>query len=93
MSFLHYLMLGISAYACGFVIRYYIYKNKLPNQQRIYQFTAGFFIIMLLFSYLLNLWVLGNSTPDFAFIGVSSTVATFIFYQGLNPDQNTPMPH
>lgn len=93
MNFLHYLMLGVVAYGCGFGLRYYVFHDNIDDKTKVYQFTAGFFIIMLGVAWGLNNWILGNSSPDFAFISVSSAVATFIFYQGLSPDDNMPAPH
>lgn len=97
MNFLHYLMLGALAYGAGVGIRQYflkkqVFADKLKDKAKIYQFTGGFFIVMLGVAWLLNTFVLQKSTPDFAFIIVTALVASFIFYQGINPDDNQQVP-
>lgn len=92
MNFLQYLMLGALAYGAGVGIRHYLFQDKLKDQAKIYQFTGGFFIVMLGVAWLLNTFILQKTTPDFAFIIVTALVASFIFYQGINPDDNQQVP-
>lgn len=95
MGFISYLLLGGAAYGLGWGIRTNILENK-PGPKEEYSFThptilryiAGYFVIMLLVSFLLGQFVLGHVTPDFAYILVNSLVATFVFSFGINPDKS-----
>lgn len=91
MSFIHYLMLGAFAYGSGFALRHYVFGNQ-QNRSKAYQATFAFFMIMLPIAWAINNWILQKNPPDFAFIIVSSLVATFIFYQGIAVDKNHQVP-
>lgn len=90
MSFIQWLMLGLVAYASGFGLRLYHYKDKLPNKNSIIMLTLLCFAISCGVFLILNFWVL-KKPFDMAFVGVSSLVATFIFYYGLTADNHNNM--
>lgn len=92
MGFLQYLMLGGVAYGAGVGIRHYVFADKIKDKGKIYQFTGAFFVVMLGIAWFINSLILQKSTPDIAFIIVTALVASFIFYQGLNPDDNQQVP-
>lgn len=103
MGFLGYLLLGVIAYATGWALRIYVLEKQPTAKamsstsptNRAYSLThptilgylAGFFVVMLLVSWLLGRLVLGHEGIDVAFILVNSVVATFVFSFGLSPDQ------
>lgn len=94
MGFFSYLLLGGIAYGLGWGIRTNILE-KQPTPSDAYSFThptiikymAGFFVIMLLVSFLIGRFVIGHVHADIAFIVVNSLVATFVFSFGINPDK------
>lgn len=90
MSFIEWLILGLVAYAGGFGVRYYRFKDKSPAKQTIIVLTAGVFGLSVLVFIALNFWAL-KKPLDLAFVGVSSLVATFIFYYGLTTDNHNNM--
>lgn len=90
MSFIHWLVLGVVAYASGFCLRYYHFKDKLPNKNTVLILTASCFAIACCVFLALNFWVLKKAL-DIVFVGVSSAVATFIFYYGLTTDNSNNM--
>ena len=92
MGFLQYLILGSLAYGAGVAVRHKLLAKNWHNRAKIYQFTGGFFILMLGVSWAINAFVLQKSTPDIAFIVVTALVASFIFYQGISPDENQQVP-
>lgn len=93
MSFLNYLLLGTLAFASGWAIRVYVLAKKPAPQQPyglrhpvILRYLAIFFVIMLIVSWLIGKFLLGQDHLDVAFILVNSAVATFVFSFGLSPD-------
>lgn len=90
MSFIEWLILGLVAYAGGFGVRYYRFKDKSPAKQTIIALTTGVFGLSVLVFIALNFWAL-KKPLDLAFVGVSSLVATFIFYYGLSTDNHNNM--
>lgn len=90
MSFIYWLMLGLVAYASGFGLRHYHFKDKLPENNIVFSLTAVCFAISCGVFVVLNFVVL-KKPFDVAFVGVSSLVSTFIFYYGLTTDNNNNM--
>lgn len=90
MSFIQWLMLGLVAYAGGFGLRHYHYKDKLPDKNVVLSLTAVCFAISCAIFVAVNFWVL-KKPFDIAFVGVSSLVSTFIFYYGLTTDNQNNM--
>lgn len=90
MSFFQWLILGLVAYASGFSIRHFQYKNTTPNRDKLILFTGISAVIWLVVFTCINLW--GMKKPfDIAFVLVSSLVATGIFYYGLATDNSSNM--
>lgn len=94
MNFFSYVVLGGFSYAAGWAVRTYILaKQPAPEQPYnlkhpvILGYMGGFFIIMLVVSWLLGRYALGHTTIDFPFIIVNSLVATFVYSFGLNPEK------
>lgn len=93
MNFLGYVVLGGLAYVAGWLARTKILDNK-PAPKMPYRLThpvilsylGGFFVIMLVVSFLIGRFILGHSTPDFMFIIINSLAATFVFSFGINPE-------
>ena len=94
MNFLSYVVLGGLSFAAGWAIRFYILgKQPAPEQPynlkhpAILGYLGGFFIIMLIISWLIGRYLLGHVSIDLAFIIINSIVATFVFSFGLNPEK------
>lgn len=100
MNFLMYLLLGSLVYTAGFVINLKILRPKRPKNVQyswkepiVLKFVMACFIVMLVVSMLLSLYVLKHQTLDMAYVAINSLVATVVFYFGLNPDeQNLKLP-
>ncbi|MFW2176811.1 MULTISPECIES: hypothetical protein [unclassified Moraxella] len=90
MSFIQWLILGLVAYASGFGVRHYRYDGKTPSRERVIQFSLACFAVAVVVFTAINLLGLKKAL-DLAFIGVSSLVATGIFYYGLTTDTNNTM--
>lgn len=95
MNFLGYVVLGGFSYAAGWAIRTKVLdKEAAPEQPyslkhpAILGYMGGFFIIMLIVSWLIGRYALGHIHIDLAFIIVNSLVATFVFSFGLNPEKS-----
>lgn len=96
MNFLGYLVLGGLAYAAGWLARTKILDKK-PAPKMPYRLThpvilsylGGFFVIMLVVSFLIGRFILGHLAPDFMFIIINSLAATFVFSFGINPEKPT----
>lgn len=91
MNMFAWLGLGFLAYVSGFSIRHFWYnKQDVPKDKR-WQFTAMFFVAAAVVFCYLNFWVLKKPSLDLAFVGVSSLVATGIFYYGISTDTRNNM--
>ena len=96
MNFFSYVVLGGFSYAAGWAIRTYVLE-KNPKQQQPYNlkhptilaYLGGFFIIMLIVSWLIGRYALGHGSIDLPFIIVNSLVATFVYSFGLNPEKSS----
>lgn len=94
MNFLSYVVLGGCSYAVGWIIRTKVLDKDTPEQPyslkhpAILGYMGGFFIIMLIVSWLIGRYALGHMSIDLAFIIVNSLVATFVFSFGLNPEKS-----
>lgn len=93
MNFLSYVVLGGLSYAAGWAIRTHV-LDKQPQEQpynlkhpTILGYMGGFFIIMLVVSWLIGRYILGHITIDLPFIIINSVVATFVYSFGLNPEK------
>lgn len=94
MNFLSYVVLGGFAYAAGWAIQTHVLE-KNPDAKQAYNlkhptilaYLGGFFIIMLIVSWLIGRYALGHATIDLPFIIVNSLVATFVYSFGLNPEK------
>ena len=94
MNFFSYVVLGGFSYAAGWAIRTYV-LNKKPEPEQPYNlkhpvilaYLGGFFIVMLIVSWLIGRYVLGHTAIDFPFIIINSLVATFVYSFGLNPEK------
>lgn len=94
MNFLSYVVLGGLSYAAGWAIRVHV-LGKQPEPEQPYNlkhpailgYLGGFFIIMLVVSFMLGRYLLGHVALDLPFIIVNSLVATFVFSFGLNPEK------
>ena len=94
MNFFSYVVLGGFSYAAGWAVRTYI-LNKQPKPEQPYNlkhptilaYLGGFFIIMLIVSWLIGRYLLGHVAVDLPFIIVNSLVATFVYSFGLNPEK------
>ncbi|WP_250162715.1 hypothetical protein [Psychrobacter sp. WY6] len=60
------------------------YNLKHPA---ILAYLGGFFIIMLIVSWLIGRYALGHAAIDLPFIIINSLVATFVYSFGLNPEK------
>lgn len=90
MNFFEWLILGMVAYVSGFSIRHFQYKKQTPPKDKLIMFTAICLTVSLVGFTLINLF--GLKKPlDVMFIGVSSLVATGIFYYGLATDNSNNM--
>lgn len=94
MNFLSYVILGGLCYAAGWAIREHVLgKQPAPDQPyslkhpAILGYLGGFFIIMLIISWMIGRYILGHVQIDLAFIIVNSLVSTFVFSFGLNPEK------
>ena len=94
MNFLSYVVLGGLSYAAGWAVRTYILdKQPAPEQPyhlkhpAILGYLGGFFIIMLMISWIIGRYILGHVTIDLPFIIMNSLVATFVYSFGLNPEK------
>ena len=95
MNFLGYVVLGGFSYAAGFIVRTQVLdKQPTPSQPyslkhpAVLGYMGGFFIIMLIISWMIGRYVLGHIQPDVLFIIINSAVATFVFSFGLNPEKS-----
>lgn len=78
----------------GWAIRSQILDKK-PTAGAPYRLThpvilgylAGFFVVMLLVSFLIGRFILGHTSLDLMFIITNSLVATFVFSFGINPEK------
>lgn len=94
MNFFSYVVLGGFCYAAGWAVRTHI-LDKQPKLEQPYNlkhpailgYLGGFFIIMLIVSWLIGRYLLGHSTIDLPFIVVNSLVGTFVYSFGLNPEK------
>ena len=94
MNFFSYVVLGGFSYAAGWAIRTYVLSKKPEREQpynlkhpAILAYLGGFFIVMLIVSWLIGRYVLGHNAIDFPFIIINSLVATFVYSFGLNPEK------
>lgn len=94
MGFLNYLLLGTIAYGLGWGIRIYVLEKQKPAEPyhlthpTIIKYLLAFFCVMLVVSWAIGRFILGQQGLDIAFILVNSFVATFVFSFGLNPEQS-----
>ena len=95
MNFLSYVVLGGLSYAAGWAIRTYVLDKPLDSDvpfslkhPAILGYLGGFFIIMLIVSWLIGRYVLGHIQLDLMFIIINSIVATFVFSFGLKPEKS-----
>ncbi|WP_201624607.1 hypothetical protein [Psychrobacter immobilis] len=94
MNFFSYVVLGGFSYAAGWAVRTYI-LDKQPKPEQPYNlkhpvilaYLGGFFIVMLIISWLIGRYLLGHVAVDLPFIIVNSLVATFVYSFGLNPEK------
>ncbi len=94
MNFLSYVILGGLSYAAGWVVRVHV-LSKQPEPEQPYSlkhpailgYLGGFFIIMLIISWMIGRYMLGHVQLDLLFIIINSMVATFVFSFGLKPEQ------
>lgn len=96
MNFLSYAFLGGLSYAAGWAVRTYVLdKQPAPEQPyslkhpAILGYLGGFFIIMLIVSWMIGRYLLDHVAIDMAFIIVNSLVATFVYSFGLNPEKKS----
>lgn len=94
MNFFSYVVLGGLSYAAGWAIRTHVLeKQPAPEQPytlkhpTILGYMAGFFIIMLIVSWMIGRYALGHITIDLPFIIMNSVVATFVYSFSLNPEK------
>lgn len=94
MNFFSYVVLGGFSYAAGWAIRTYVLDKKPEPKQtynlkhpEILAYLGGFFIIMLIVSWLIGRYALGHAAIDLPFIIINSLVATFVYSFGLNPEK------
>ncbi len=95
MNFLSYVILGGLSYAAGWAIRTHV-LNKQPESDTPYTlkhpailgYLGGFFIIMLIISWMIGRYMLGHIQLDLMFIIINSIVATFVFSFGLKPEKS-----
>lgn len=94
MNFLSYVILGGLSYAAGWAVRVHVLgKQPAPEQPyslkhpAILGYLGGFFIIMLIISWMIGRYILGHMQLDLLFIIINSFVATFVFSFGLKPEQ------
>lgn len=95
MNFLGYVILGGLSYAAGWAIRVHV-LGKQPTPEPPYNlkhpailgYLGGFFIIMLIISWIIGRYILGHIQLDLLFIIINSLVATFVFSFGLNPEKS-----
>ncbi|WP_169391822.1 MULTISPECIES: hypothetical protein [Psychrobacter] len=93
MNFLGYVILGGLAYMAGWFIRTKVLGNK-PAPKTPYRLThpvilsylGGFFVLMLIISFLIGRFILGHNSLDVMFIIINSLAATFVFSFGINPE-------
>ena len=91
MNFFTWLMLGLVAYASGFSIRHFHYKDNPPPAAKCLHFSLIFFVASTIVFALLNVYVMHKAQLDMLFVLVSSLVATGIFYYGLSANSNNNM--
>ena len=95
MNFLSYVILGGLSYAAGWAIRTHV-LDKQPESDAPYTlkhpailgYLGGFFIIMLIISWMIGRYMLGHIQLDLMFIIINSIVATFVFSFGLKPEKS-----
>lgn len=99
MGFIWYLLLGSAVYLLGFVVHRKVLQPKRQMGVTVSSTSAvmmgllvGFFIVMMLISFMIGRWVLGHSIIDWIYILVNSAIATGVFYFGLNPDETAMKP-
>ena len=95
MNFLGYVILGGLSYGAGWAVRTQVLdkqpKPEVPytlKHPAILGYLGGFFIIMLIISWLLGRYLLDHIQLDLMFIIINSIVATFVFSFGLKPEKS-----
>ena len=95
MNFLGYVILGGLSYAPGWAIRTRVLDKQFKPDEpyslkhpAILGYLGGFFIIMLIISWLMGRYLLGHIQLDLMFIIINSIVATFVFSFGLKPEKS-----
>ncbi|MDN5566349.1 MAG: hypothetical protein L0G25_06060 [Psychrobacter sp.] len=95
MNFLSYVILGGLSYAAGWAIRTHVLDKQLDSDSpynlkhpAILGYLGGFFIIMLIISWMIGRYMLGHIQLDLMFIIINSIVATFVFSFGLKPEKS-----
>ena len=95
MNFLGYIILGGLSYAAGWAIRTRVLDKQFKpgepyslNYPAVLGYLGGFFIIMLIISWLIGRYLLGHIQLDLMFIIINSIVATFVFSFGLKPEKS-----
>ncbi len=91
MNMFAWLALGFVAYVSGFSIRHFWFNKQDLPKDKLYSYIAVFFVAAVAVFSVINFWVLKKPSIDLAFIGVSSLVATFIFYYGISTDTRNNM--
>lgn len=91
MNMFAWLGLGFVAYVCGFSIRHFWFNKQNLPKDKLWQFTGLFFAAAAIIFTLINFWVLKKPNLDLAFVGVSSLVATGVFYYGISTDTRNNM--
>lgn len=91
MNFFEWLVLGLVAYASGFSIRHFHYKDTTVPTHKRWQYTVLFFVLALAVFALLNFYAMNKPQLDVMFVAVSSLVATGIFYYGIATDTSNNM--
>lgn len=90
MNMFAWLGLGFIAYVSGFSIRHFWYDKKDVPSDKCWLYVGACFVASLLVFTGINFWVL-HKAFDMAFIGVSSLVATGVFYYGISTDTTNTM--
>lgn len=95
MNFLSYVILGGLSYAAGWAIRTHVLNKQSESDTpytlkhpAILGYLGGFFIIMLIISWMIGRYMLGHIQLDLMFIIINSIVATFVFSFGLKPEKS-----
>ncbi len=91
MNLFAWLVLGFISYVSGFSIRHFGYNKQDVPKDKLWLYTGAFFVASLVVFSVINFWVMGKPNFDIAFIGVSSLVATGVFFYGISTDTNNTM--